>query len=121
MCMVNCCVLNRTVGKILFPWKILAVDEPGATVEQYLKSKVFEEIRNSIENLPDVELDSAFIGKNKDSLDKIELTLPLERAASVFGPFLKYRVCTRCWYKPPSSCSQCLLCIDAQFSVEITA
>ena len=61
--MVNCCVLNRSANKTLLPWKILSVYEPGASVEQYFKCKVFEEIRSSIESPPDlVELDSAFIG-----------------------------------------------------------
>lgn len=92
-CMVNCFVYNRSANKILFPWKILSVDEPGTSVEQYFERKVFQEIRNNIENPPElVELDSAFLGRNKDSLDRIDLSLPLERAASVFGPFLKYHV-----------------------------
>ena len=93
MCMINCCVYNRSVNKTLFSWKILSIDEPGISVEQYFERKVFQEIQN-VKNPPkELELESAFLGRSKDSLDRIELSLVLEIAASLFGHFLKYHVC----------------------------
>ena len=51
MCMINCCMYNRSVNNTLFPWKILSVDEPGTSVEQYFERKVFQEIQN-VDNPP---------------------------------------------------------------------
>ena len=87
--MINCCVYNRSVNKTLLPWRIISIDEPGISVEQYFEQRVFKEIADSPQEL---QIDSAFLGKGKDSLDRIELSLVLERAAAVFGPFLKYHV-----------------------------
>ena len=70
MCMINCCVYNRSVSKTLFPWKILSVDEPGTSVEQYFKRKVFQEIQN-VENPPkELKLESAFLGRSKDTCER---------------------------------------------------
>ena len=92
MCMINCCMYNRSVNKTLFPWKFLSVDEAEISVKQHFERKVFQEIQN-VENLPnELKVESAFFGRSKDSLDRIELSLVLETAASLFGPFLKYHV-----------------------------
>ena len=37
-----------------------------------------------------MDLESAFLGKSKESLDKIELSLLLDSAIHLFGPFLHY-------------------------------
>ena len=93
MCMINCCVFDRSISKTLLPWRILAVENPGTSVEQFFEQKILQEVEKIVQNpLNAVELESAFIGRSKDSLDRIELSLELERAAAIFGPFLKYHV-----------------------------
>ncbi len=46
MCMINCCVYNRSVNRTLFPWRILSINEPGTTIEQYFEQRVFKEIED---------------------------------------------------------------------------
>ena len=41
---LNCCVYNRTVNKTLFLGKILSLDEPETSVEQYFERKIVQEI-----------------------------------------------------------------------------
>ena len=69
MCMINCCVYNRSVNRTLFPWRILSINEPGTTIEQYFEQRVFKEIED-----PPQELQT------------------ITGAVAVFGPFLKYHV-----------------------------
>lgn len=89
MCMVNCSVYDRVENKTIFPWKILCIDQPGSTVEQFFDESVSQKIENAPKEL---ELESVFLGKSKDSLDRIEVSLVLEEAVSSFGHFLKYHV-----------------------------
>ena len=86
MCLVNCCVVNRSTSKTVFPWSILSTGESGVTVKQFYEEKVVNKL-----NVPEeVELEAAFLGKSKESLDKIELSLSLDSAIPLFGPFLRY-------------------------------
>ena len=56
-------------------------------MKQFYEEKVVKEL-----NLPEeVELEAAFLGKSKELLDKIDLSLPLDSTISLFGPFLCYR------------------------------
>ena len=44
-----------------------------------------------MKHLPNIELESAAaLGKSKESLDKIELSLCLESTVELFGPYLRY-------------------------------
>ena len=45
--------------------------------------------------------ESAFLGKSKEFLDKIELSLSLDSAIHLFGPFLRYYTCDRLQQLPP--------------------
>ena len=68
MCLVNCCVVNDTI-KILFPWSILSTRESGVTFQQLFEQKLIRDL-----DFPEeVELEAAFSGKSKESLDRIEL------------------------------------------------
>ena len=87
MALVNCSVLNRTLNKTVLPWSIISV-ESGVTVQQFYDEKV-------VCKLPDeLDLESAGLGKSKDSLDKIEMS-SLDSAINIFGPFLRYNTCSR--------------------------
>ena len=79
MCLVNCCVIDGS-NKILFPWSILSTGESGVTVQQFYEQKVIQELNSSGE----VELEAAFLGKSKESLDKIELLLSLDSFRTSF-------------------------------------
>jgi len=57
------------------------------TVRQFYEEKVV----NQLKSTGDVELEAAFLGKSKESLDIIDLSLSLDSAVPLFGPFLHYR------------------------------
>ena len=84
MALVNCSVLCRTTNNLLYPWKILTV-LPGITVGQFFKECIRPEI-----NKENLDLDGAFLGRSKDSLDRVELVVPLDTAVQCFGAFLPY-------------------------------
>ena len=48
-----------------------------------------------------MDLESAFLGKSKESLDKIQVSLSLDSAIHLFGPFLRYYTCNRLQQLPP--------------------
>ena len=48
MCLVNCCVVNVTTNKTIFPWSILSTGESGVTVKQFYEEKVVNKL-----NLPE--------------------------------------------------------------------
>ena len=87
MCLVNCCVVNVTTNRTIFPWSILSTGDSGVTVRQFYEEKVV----NQLKSTGDVELEAAFLGKSKESLDIIDLSLSLDSAVPLFGPFLRYR------------------------------
>ena len=97
MALVNCSVVNRTSNKTVLPWSILSAGESGITVQQFYDEKIVGQFSVSDE----MDLESAFLGKSKDSLDKIELSLSLDRAIQLFGPFLRYHTCDRIQQLPP--------------------
>ena len=65
-----------------------AVDS-GVTVQQFYDEKVVCKLSDEL------DLESAGLGKSKDSLDKIEMSLSLDSAIHMFGPFLRYYTCSR--------------------------
>lgn len=56
--------------------------ESGVTVQQFYDEKVVSKLSG------EQKLESAYLGKSKDSLDSIELSLVLDSAVALFGPFL---------------------------------
>ena len=56
------------------------------TVQQFYEKKIVNELSSAEE----VKLEVAFLGKSKESLDRIDLTLMLDSAIQLFGPFLCY-------------------------------
>ena len=67
MCLVNCCVVNRTSNKTIFPGSILSTGECGVTVQQFYEEKIVSELSSAEE----VKLEAAFLGKSKESLDRM--------------------------------------------------
>jgi len=64
----------------------LSVGGSGKTLQQFFD----EIIATKIE--PTVQLESASLGKSKNSLDQVDLSLPLDSTVELFGPFLWYYV-----------------------------
>ena len=62
----------------------------GFTVQQFFDEKVACKLSEHKE----VRLDSAGLGKSKESLNTIEMLLCLESAIQLFGAFLRYYVCS---------------------------
>ena len=89
MALVNCSVRNCTSNKTVFPWSIMSV-EGGVTVQQFNDEKVACKLPEHKE----VRLNSAGLGKSKESSDAIEMSLSLESAIQLFGAFLWYYVCS---------------------------
>lgn len=97
MALVNCSVVNRTLNKTVLPWSILSAGESGITIQQFYDEKIV----CKVQELNEMDLESAFLGKSKESLDKIELSLSLDSAIHLFGPFLRYYTCDRPQQLPP--------------------
>ena len=89
MALVNCSVVNRTLNKTVLPWSILSAGESGITIQQFYDEKIV----CKVQELNEMDLESAFLGKSKESLDKIELSLLLDSVIHLFGPFLRYYTC----------------------------
>ena len=97
MALVNCSVVNLTLNKTVPPWSILSAGESGITIQQFYDEKIV----CKVQELNEMDLESAFLGKSKESLDKIELSLSLDSAIHLFGPFLRYYTCDRPQQLPP--------------------
>ena len=86
MSMINCSVFEWSTNQTLLPWCIMSVGESGVTVQQFYDEKIVFEV-GKWHVMDNIHLESAFLGKSKDSLDRIELSLPIDPAIQLFGPF----------------------------------
>ena len=70
---------NRSSNKTVFPWCILSTGDAGITVQQFYEDKIICKLqKQGVVN--EVQLESAFLGKSKDSLYRIHLSLLLDSA-----------------------------------------
>ena len=60
------------------------------TVQQFYEEKIVNELSSAEE----VKLEAAFLGKSKESLDRIDLSLMLDSAIQLLGPFPLYHITT---------------------------
>ena len=98
--MINCCVFNPTKNRMILPWKITSVTMPGVTLKQFYEEKVVCQIQQS--STSSFQLESAFLGQSKSTLDQIELSICLSTAISNYGGFLKYHVIDILQDPPPT-------------------
>ena len=70
---------------------MVSAGESGITIQQFYDKTIV----CKVQELNEMDLESAFLGKSKDSLDKIELSLSLDSAIHLFRPFLCYYTCDR--------------------------
>ena len=73
---------------------MVSAGESGFTIQQFYDEKIV----CKVQELNEMNLESAFWGK---SLDKIELSLSLDSAIHLFGPFLRYYTCDQLQQLPP--------------------
>ena len=60
---------------LLMPWKVLQSGEPGKIVEQLIHDDEIAKIQSLSSTT--IELISAYLGQSKESIDEIELSIPL--------------------------------------------
>ena len=71
---------------MLLPWSILPLSPSGVTTQQFFEDSIVKRLCD----VTNIELESAALGKSKESLDKIELSQCLESAVQLFGLYLRY-------------------------------
>ena len=76
MSLVNCCVVNKTTNWTIFSWSILATGESRVMMQQFFEDNIVTWLHVTDK----FELDSAYLGKLKDTLDQIDLSLTLDAA-----------------------------------------
>ena len=83
-------MLCRSSNRLIYPWKILTVENSGSTVSQFYEDVVLNDLQNVEPG--SLELSAAFLGKSKVSMDAIALSVPIGMAIQSFGAFLWYNV-----------------------------
>ena len=81
-------VFCRSRHSLVMPWKILQIGEPGRTVEQFFHDVAWAKIQST--NSTTTELISAYLGRSKESLDEVELSIRLDLAVATYGGYLRY-------------------------------
>ena len=67
----------------------MAVGASGRAIKQYFAEVVGKDVINSGHT---VELVGAFLGRSKEQLDEVDISVPLDMAIQSFGGFLRYHV-----------------------------
>ena len=81
-------VFCRSRHSLVMPWKILQIGEPGRTVEQFFHDVAWTKIQSTSSTT--IELISAYLGRSKESLDEIELSIRLDLAVATYGGYFRY-------------------------------
>ena len=84
-------VFCRSRHSLVMPWKILQIGEPGRTVEQFFHDVAWAKIQSTSSTT--IELISAYLGRSKESLDEVELSIQLDLAVATYGGYLRYVIC----------------------------
>ncbi len=104
MALVNCSVFNSSFNSVVLSWEILSVGASGRTVEQFFRETISKELGSAL-NPEKLELSGVFLGKSKEHLDAVDLSVPLDMAVQSFGGFLRYHVsCCPEPQEPQRSC-----------------
>ena len=78
----------------------MSTGESGITVQQFYDDTIVSKMEGGSTS-GELELDSAFLGKSKESLDRIDLSLSLDSAIALFGPFLRFHTHNKHQELPP--------------------
>ena len=90
MVVVNVIVINSLTKKTLLPWNICDVTENEHSFTEFFNYTILPQMPSTLE--VSYELVSAEVGPSKESLDKVDLKLPVISVIETFGRFLKYYV-----------------------------
>ena len=74
----------------MLPWTILRVEEQDHTVSDFFTRNVMPRLSHGSRS--HCAISSAHVGRDKASLDLVDVSLPLVAVVTSFGPFLKYNV-----------------------------
>ena len=85
MHLVNTSVVSSS--RTLLPWTIIQIKEEEHSVSDFFLMNLKPKISDY-----NCELMSAFIGQDKNSLDEVDISLPIVPVISSFGRFLRYSV-----------------------------
>ena len=85
MALVNVCVYCLFLKTIILPWEIALVDPPDTSFLGFYEDRIRQKIQER-------ELQKAYAGKSKDSLDLVNISLCMRDVISIFGPFVKFIV-----------------------------
>ena len=66
-------VFCRSRHSLVMLWKILQIAEPGRTVEQFFHDVAWAKIQST--SSPTIELISVYLGRSKEGLDEVELSI----------------------------------------------
>ena len=84
--LVNLSIFCRTTNQSLLRWRIMQLGQPGHSIEQF-----YHDVASArIQGTQGITSKSAYLSRSKDSLDKVELSVALDEAVSLFGGFLRY-------------------------------
>ena len=103
MALVNCSVYNPSEKCVVSAWKIMAVVASGRTIKQYFAEVVGKDV---IDSGHTVELVGAFLGRSKERMDAVDISVPLGMAVQSFGGFLRYHV-SSCGTPPRTTAFTC--------------
>ena len=88
MSLVNVGIFCTSHNWLLLPWKIIPIEIPGRTVEQFFHDVAAPLAESSSKS--NMKLDKAFLGRSKDNLDEIDFQIALDVAVSTFGAYVRY-------------------------------
>ena len=90
---MNFTVYNKTARTTVVPWRILGVNPPDLTFRGfYYKEGVrYIECGSDI-SATQLELDTTFVGRNKERMDLVDPDLIVLDIIATFGPYVKFLV-----------------------------
>jgi hypothetical protein len=88
MTIINYCVFCNTGKRSVVPWQICAVNPPSLTFRNFFLSEVLPQCGDNC------EIADVFVGKSKESLDRVNYELVIADVICVFGPFVKFNTIT---------------------------
>ena len=98
MTLVNCAVVSHNSSRTILLWTVMPLEPSGYSVLGFYEAKLQQEVMVKCDEEPSgsheqtVKLHSVFIGKSKELMDLIEVSVNLDRAVQMFGAYLKYCV-----------------------------
>ena len=68
----------------------MQIGQPGCSIKQFFHDVAVTHNEGSSQSQTQINLECAYLGRSKDNLDQIELSVALDAAVPLFGGFLRY-------------------------------